>query len=60
MAGLIHGLLADPEAPTDPASLTAICRFANATGALTTLQRGAIPALPTKHQVETFLKNPPP
>ena len=60
MAGLIHGLLADPAAPTDPASLTAICRFANATGALTTLHRGAIPALPTKHQVETFLKNPPP
>ena len=46
MAGLIHGLLADPEAPTDPASLTAICRFANATGALTTSNAAPSPPSP--------------
>ena len=33
-----------PTRPTDPARLTAMCRFANAAGALTTLERGAIPA----------------
>ena len=56
MAGLISGLLADPTAPADPSALTAICRFANATGALTTLQRGAIPALPAREQVERLLQ----
>ena len=60
MAGLIFGLLADPTAPKDPTRLTALCRFANAVGALTTLQRGAIPALPTQHQVEQFLQSTPP
>jgi fructokinase len=31
-------------------------RFANAVGAITTTQRGAIPSLPTRTQVEAFLK----
>ena len=57
MAGLITGLLATPDTPTDPTRLTTLCRFANATGALTTLQRGAIPALPTQTQVEQFLQS---
>ena len=60
MAGLISGLLADPEAAKDPARLTALCRFANAVGALTTLNRGAIPALPTQQKVEQFLQSTPP
>ena len=35
---------------------TGSCRFANAVGALTTLERGAIPALPTRAAVESFLE----
>jgi len=31
--------------------------YANAVGALTSLKRGAIPALPTKEEVEVFIKN---
>ena len=36
MAGLIAGILAEPDAMADPARLDRICRFANAVGALTT------------------------
>ena len=32
-----------------------MCRFANAVGALTALERGAIPALPTRADVDSFL-----
>ena len=56
MAGLIAGLLREPDAFADPARLDRICRFANAVGALTTLERGAIPALPTRDAVEKFLE----
>ena len=56
MAGLIAGILAEPDAIADPARLDRICRFANAVGALTTLERGAIPALPTRAAVEKFLE----
>jgi fructokinase len=56
MAGLIAGILAEPEAPADPSRLDRVCRFANAVGALTTLERGAIPALPTRAAVEAFLE----
>ena len=57
MAGLLRGLLLDgPEAAVrDETRLRAICRFANAVGALTTTERGAIPALPTLDRVEAFL-----
>ncbi len=54
MAGLIAGLLAEPAVPKDPAKLDAICRFANAAGALTTTGRGAIPSLPMRAAVEAF------
>ncbi len=54
VAGLLKGLLETPE--PDEQRLRAICRYANAVGALTTTQRGAIPALPTADQVEEFLK----
>ena len=37
------------------AHLPVILRRANAVGALTTTQRGAIPALPTREQVEAFI-----
>ena len=56
MAGLIAGLLAEPDALGDPTRLDRICRFANAVGALTTLERGAIPALPSRAAVEQFLE----
>jgi fructokinase len=38
-------------------SLKEDLRFANAVGAITSLKRGAIPALPTKEEVEEFLVN---
>ena len=59
VAGLLDGLLADPDAPGDPDRLRSICRFACAVGALTTTERGAIPALPTRAAVERFLREPP-
>jgi fructokinase len=59
VAGLLDGLLADPGALGEPDRLRAICRFACAVGALTTTERGAIPALPTRAAVERFLKGAP-
>lgn len=56
VAGLLRGLLAQPGAWNDPQSLPGICRFANAVGALTTTQRGAIPALPDLIRVQQFMK----
>ena len=55
VAGLLQGLLTDPAALSDHARLQALCRFANAVGALTTTERGAIPALPERASVERFL-----
>lgn len=40
-----------------PARLPEIARFANAVGALTTMERGAIPALPTRATVERFISH---
>jgi fructokinase len=57
MAGLIKGLLANDTAYENEALLREVCRYANAVGAITTTQRGAIPALPTAIQVDLFLKN---
>ena len=59
VAGLLKGLLAQPAAQLDEDRLRVICRYANAVGALTTTRRGAIPALPTAEQVETFLSKQP-
>ena len=56
VAGLITGLLSHPRAWYEEDALREVCRMANAVGALTTTQRGAIPALPTKAQVEAFLQ----
>jgi fructokinase len=39
-------------------NLYACCRYANAVGALTTVKRGAIPALPTAAEVAAFLASP--
>jgi len=59
VAGLLKGLLNYRKAYQDESKLRKICRYANAVGALTTTQRGAIPALPTHPQVEEFLENNP-
>ena len=56
MAGMIHGLLQQPQAWENEATLREVCHFANVAGALTTTQRGAIPALPTRAQIEDFLQ----
>jgi len=57
VAGLLTGLLAHPDDYTQ--HLKAILRRANAVGALTTTNRGAIPALPTADQVDAFLAEQP-
>jgi fructokinase len=59
VAGLLKGLLEQPDAYANEDRLRAVCRFANAVGALTTTRRGAIPALPSAEQVETFLSKKP-
>lgn len=56
VAGLLKGLLETPEAIEEPPALARLCRYANAVGALTTTQRGAIPALPRAEAVTRFLK----
>jgi fructokinase len=55
VAGLLKGLLEQPQAFGDANRLQKLCRYANAVGALTTTRRGAIPALPTAAAVATFL-----
>jgi fructokinase len=57
MAGLIAGLIAEPEIPMEPQRIEAICRFANAAGALTATGRGAIPSLPTREAVEALVRS---
>jgi len=53
VAGLLVGLL---EHGMKLDNLVEIGRFACAVGAITTTARGAIPALPTRAQVEAFLQ----
>ena len=55
VAGLLKGLLTHPHALMKEDQLRTVCEFANAVGALTTTQRGAISALPTLHEVDEFL-----
>jgi fructokinase len=56
VAGLLAGLMNDLDRLDDSAFLYAAARFANAVGALTTTARGAIPALPTRNQVEALMR----
>lgn len=53
VAGFLVGMLEHKE--NFIAHIQSILRFANAVGALTTTKRGAIPALPTRAEVEAFL-----
>ena len=55
MAGLLAALRDRPDWLADPTALDAVCRFANAVGAITATARGAIPALPNHRAVEAFL-----
>lgn len=55
VAGLLKGLLERSAAWESAQAMGAICRFANAVGALTTTQRGAIPALPGLDQIQEFM-----
>jgi fructokinase len=59
VAGLLAGLLADESAWERVPDLEDTLRLANAVGALTTTQRGAIPALPTRNAVEVLMKGGP-
>lgn len=61
VAGLLSGLLGhirpdEPFMTPDKAVMQQICRFANAVGAITSLKRGAIPSLPYREEVETFMQ----
>jgi len=56
LAGLLRGLLAHPMAHLNEDRLREICRYGNAVGALTTTERGAIPALPPAERVDEFLR----
>ena len=56
VAGLLQGIVADRAIAGDPGRLRGLCRFANAVGALTTTERGAIPALPTRDRVQALLE----
>jgi sugar/nucleoside kinase (ribokinase family) len=58
MAGLLAGFSSHPSDRAllcDEAELLPVLRFANAAGAITTTQFGAIPALPTRRQVEALM-----
>ena len=55
-AGLLVGLVHHMDMIADAATLGDAIRFANATGALTTTKRGAIPSLPDRAAVEQFLR----
>lgn len=55
VAGLLAGLL-DGGLAWQREAIEAALRLGNAVGALTTMQRGAIPALPTRRQVEQFMR----
>lgn len=57
VAGLLKGINDHPEALKDETLLRDVCLYANAVGALTTTQLGAIPALPTAQELDDFLKS---
>ncbi|KAG6605685.1 probable fructokinase-7 [Cucurbita moschata] len=55
VSGILFGLASDLSIFQDEQRLRDALRFANACGALTVTERGAIPALPTKEAVENLL-----
>lgn len=59
VAGLLAGLMHDLDRLDDKDFVYRAGRFANAVGALTTIERGAIPALPSRDQVEALVAQSP-
>lgn len=57
VAGLLKGISDYPEALNNESLMRKLCLYANAVGALTTTQLGAIPALPTVQEVDAFLES---
>lgn len=57
VAGLLKGINQHPEALKNESMLRDVCLYANAVGALTTTQLGAIPALPTAEEIHAFLES---
>ena len=57
VAGLLQGLIKDPTVISDESALKTLCRFANAVGAITSTERGAIPSLPDREQIQRFLQS---
>jgi fructokinase len=57
VAGLLMGLSNHPESLVNETLMRNVCLYANAVGALTTTQLGAIPALPTAQEVSAFLNS---
>jgi fructokinase len=55
VAGLLQGLLKNPATINSQSLLSELCQFANAVGAITTTERGAIPALPDYQTVQRFI-----
>ncbi|MEM6284296.1 MAG: PfkB family carbohydrate kinase, partial [Chloroflexota bacterium] len=55
VAGVLVGVL-ERDDYTDLETLKDMLAFANATGAIATTQRGAIPSLPTREAAEAFIK----
>jgi fructokinase len=54
IAGLLAGLLEQPDMPLTYERLHTMCRLGNAAGALATTRRGAIPAMPTRAAVKAL------
>ena len=55
VGALLHQIIEDGAVLTDEQKLRRALRFANGAGALTTTQRGAIPALPTSAELNRWL-----
>lgn len=55
VAGLLQGILKQPDTLNNPQQLRELCRFANAVGAITTTKSGAIPALPDLEEAQRFI-----
>jgi fructokinase len=60
VAGVLQGLVRDRAVIGDKTALGALCGFACAVGALTTTERGGIPALPGHEALRRFLAHQPP
>ncbi len=56
VAGILKGWVDNPDLWQDEGQLKSVCRLGNAVGALTTTRRGAIPALPTHQELDSFLR----